>query len=91
MIKKPQLNVTTPSSTAQAAGIGGVLAGVPIGSYLGGITAGMMNLHWPESYEAMQSVTDMPSAISGLYTAVIAFLFAWQKKENVYQVIRRNP
>ena len=84
------IKTSKPSSTAQAAGIGGVLAGVPIGTYLGGITAGLVNLQFPDAYESMQTVTDMPSTISGLYTVGVAFLIAWQKKENVYHVVGRQ-
>lgn len=75
-----------PSSTIQAAGIGGILAGVPIGTYLGSITMGIIAAAWPETFEKMTAVADLQSAISGIYTILIAVGFGYFKKENVLTV-----
>lgn len=72
-----------PSSTITAAGVGGLLAGVPIGSYLGGLTAGIINVKWPEIYAGIAQVTDVTAAIGGIYTVLIAFVIGYVKKENV--------
>ena len=72
-----------PSSTIQAAGIGGILAGVPIGTYLGSITMGIINAAWPDVFEALAVVGDIQAAISGVFSVVIAVAIGYFKKENV--------
>ncbi len=72
-----------PSSTIQAAGIGGILAGVPIGTYLGSITWAIIGAAWPDVFESLAKVGDLQSAISGLYTVLIAVGIGYFKKENV--------
>lgn len=77
-----------PSSTIQAAGIGGLVAGVPIGSYIGGICGGLLSYKNPELYGALASATDVEAAIGGFVTVVIATVIGYFKKENVLNVTR---
>lgn len=72
-----------PSSTIQAAGIGGLLVGVPVGGYLGSITMGLITVLWPEVAERLDAVVDLQSSISGVFTIIIAALIGYFKKENV--------
>ena len=72
-----------PSSTITAAGVGGLVAGVPLGMYMGGIITGLINLYWPAVYEAINTVTDFEAAVSGIVTVAIATGIGYKKKENV--------
>lgn len=72
-----------PSSTITAAGVGGLLAGVPLGGYLGSITMGVISAAWPDTFEALLNVANLQAAISGIYTVLIAFGIGYFKKENV--------
>lgn len=91
-----QIPNKAPSSTARAAGIGGVLAGVPIGTYLGNIAMALLAAYKPEFIEALQSVAEIDlvhefqAAISGLITVAVTFLIAWSKKEQVYEMRERD-
>ena len=75
--------MNAPSSTIKAAGIGGLLAGVPIGNYIGGIIAGLINVNWPAAYAAMAQVADVKSAICGIITVLVAVAIGYKKKEYV--------
>lgn len=72
-----------PSSTITAAGVGGILVGVPIGGYLGSITMGIISAAWPDTFEALSDVAGIQAAVSGIYTVLIAFGIGYFKKENV--------
>ncbi len=72
-----------PSSTIKAAGLGGLLAGVPIGGYLGSITMGVIAGFWPDLADRLAGVGDLQSAISGVYTVLIAAGIGYFKKETV--------
>lgn len=85
-----------PSSTATAAGVGGVLAGVPIGMYAGTLIMGLLAAFAPDFLETLRSVEELDlvksfqTAISGIITALVAFLFSWKKKEVVYKMSPRD-
>jgi len=75
--------MNAPSSTIKAAGIGGLLAGVPIGGYFGNLVSGLINLKWPVAYAAMAEVSDPKVAIAGIFTVLVAVAIGYKKKERV--------
>ncbi len=77
------VNTNAPSSTVKAAGIGGLLAGVPIGAYLGNLVTGLIAYAWPGAYEAMSSAADVKTAIIGIFTVAVTVAFGYYKKEKV--------
>jgi hypothetical protein len=77
------------ASKVKAAGIGGLLAGVPVGAYLGNLVFGLAAVQWPETIIAIDespaiSLDQLKSAVSGIFTVLIAVLFAWSKREKAY-------
>ena len=79
-----------PSSTITAAGVGGLVAGVPIGNYLGGIIYGLIALNNPEAVETMLGFgVDLKAAVSGIITVLVAFTVGYFKRERVLPL--RDP
>ena len=79
-----------PSSTITAAGAGGLLAGVPIGTYLGGFLGGLLNYKAPEFYAILSNSMDVEAAIAGVLTIVIGTAIGYFKKEKVLNVQPRT-
>lgn len=77
-----------PSSTIQAAGVGGLLAGVPIGNYIGGFLGAMINYKAPEFYAILDKSMDVETAIGGVITVLVAAVIGYFKKEKVLNVVR---
>lgn len=72
-----------PSSTITAAAGGGLLAGVPLGTYLGGFLGGLVAYKWPGFYLVMSGSMDVEAALAGIITIIIATGFGYFKKETV--------
>lgn len=75
--------MNAPSSTIKAAGAGGLLAGVPIGTYMGGFLGGFMNYQWPGLYAVMSNSMDVEAAFAGIITVLVAVGIGYFKKEKV--------
>ena len=77
-----------PTAKMQAAGIAGLVAGVPLGAWLGNIIVGVSSVAYPEFFGSLDesswiSVDEVRSAVSGILTLAVAGTMGYFKRESV--------
>lgn len=72
-----------PSRKVKAAGVGGIVLGVPVAQPLASVTMGILKASTPGLYETLTSVSGFQSGIASLFAVIIATFTAYVVRDSV--------